>query len=588
MKIAIVTSEFEGLTTNAGIGTAYRNLGELLLAHGHEVTVVFMPIELRAGETPKNHARLLARWKARRARMTALGFSVVIPAPDAILGYRGNAGYFLGRSHLVYHFLRSRRFDLVHAPDNGGLLYMCLQARKLGAEFQDTRFVIGAHGPRIWVDELNRCVSETSVLASQFDRCSIEMADQLVSPSRYMLDHLRSRGWTLPSDSRIIPNVNRLGSRFPAIPRGSLELPTVVFFGRLEARKGVDLFAEAVLRLLRRRPGLGTKSPLKLIFLGRDPDPARSATTRLSELFAPFGERIEIRFHGGLSSEKSLALLRSLPGAVVCMPSLCDNSPYVLVEAIEAGLNMVATRSGGQAELVHPDDRGKALCNPDVSSLSLMIERRLDRPPLRVRPSSSALAANPKWLEFHRAKRGSRPHRLRPFSSEPAVSIVLHNRSGRLLSSLASALSQNYGNLEICIPRTARLHLPARASHIRLREYDPRRLGTPWHSAASAAQGKYVLFLQAPFASRSSVSEWVRSAETFAQADPAHVVTCGVHSRQGFAVDPFALWDRHWLLNACLRPAGVSFANERAIMRLYSTVLLQGKKIGLFPQVVYR
>ncbi|HUP56819.1 MAG TPA: glycosyltransferase family 4 protein [Bdellovibrionota bacterium] len=587
MKIAIVTSEFEGLTRNAGIGTAYRNLGELLLARGHEVTVVFMPIGLRAGETPKNFRRLLMRWKARRARMTALGFSVVIPAPDSVLGYLGPVGYLLGRSHLAYEYLRSRRFDRVHAPDNGGLLFMCLQARKLGAEFQDTRFVIGAHGPRVWVDELNGCASEASVLASHFDRCSIEMADQLVSPSRYMLEHLRSRGWALPSDSRVIPNANRLGSRLPPSPHRTLKAPTIVFFGRLETRKGVDLFAEATLRLLRRRPELGARAPVRLVFLGKDPDPARPATPRLREHFAPFGERVELRFHGGLSSEKSLALLRSFPGAVVCMPSLCDNSPYVLVEAIEAGLNVVATRSGGQAELVHPADRAKALCDPEAASLSVMIERRLSSPSFRVRPSSLALQANRKWLELHRA-RGPRSRRSHPVSSMPTVSIVLQSRSGRWLSSLVSALSQDYRNLEICVPKSDRLLLPEKTSSIRFREYDPRRRSTPWHSAVSAAQGKYVVFLQTSFARRNSVSEWVRSAETFAHGDPAHVVTCGVQNRRGLAVDPFALWDRRWLLKTCLRPAGVSFANERAIMRLYSALLLQGKKIGVFPEVVLR
>lgn len=42
------------------------------------------------------------------------------------------------------------------------------------------------------------------------------LADTLVSPSRYMRAYLQQRGWRLPPDTRVIPNVMPRRANAPA------------------------------------------------------------------------------------------------------------------------------------------------------------------------------------------------------------------------------------------------------------------------------------------------------------------------------------------------------------------------------------
>ena len=45
------------------------------------------------------------------------------------------------------------------------------------------------------------------VLARQAERLGLQLADALISPTRYMTAFLRQRGWRLPKTALVIPNV---------------------------------------------------------------------------------------------------------------------------------------------------------------------------------------------------------------------------------------------------------------------------------------------------------------------------------------------------------------------------------------------
>jgi hypothetical protein len=182
------------------------------------------------------------------------------------------------------------------------------------------------------------------------------------------------------------------------------------------------------------------------------------------------------------------------------MPSLADNSPYTLVEAIGEGLDFLSTSVGGQAELLHPSDRRRFLCKPDVESLHQALVRRLSSPAVRARPSAAAASADRRWLRLHGAKRGRKSAQSPSgqFRSDPLVSVVLRSKSA-----LSSLLAQDYGNIEIC----------------------PLPQGIP------QAKGEYLLFLDGPLRTPSTLRQWVQAAA--AQEARAEVVaTCAIASSQ--------------------------------------------------------
>ena len=67
-----------------------------------------------------------------------------------------------------------------------------------------------------------------------------------------MLDWISDRGWRLPERSYVQQYVQPHVTRADA-PPAARDVEEVVFFGRLEPRKGVDVFCDAIDRLLDRR-----------------------------------------------------------------------------------------------------------------------------------------------------------------------------------------------------------------------------------------------------------------------------------------------------------------------------------------------
>jgi hypothetical protein len=84
---------------------------------------------------------------------------------------------------------------------------------------------------------------------TMLEQASIELADVVVSPSRYVVDWMGEQGWELPADTRVIPHLTRFAATGEGQPRVEVEtgpVRRIVFFGRLEERKGIVPFIEAV------------------------------------------------------------------------------------------------------------------------------------------------------------------------------------------------------------------------------------------------------------------------------------------------------------------------------------------------------
>ena len=80
------------------------------------------------------------------------------------------------------------------------------------------------------------------------------LADTLASPTAHMRAYLEARGWQLPADTRTIPNVmpafepNQAPAAEGTLPDlGSTKrVWRVAFFSRMEERKGVKVFVDAL------------------------------------------------------------------------------------------------------------------------------------------------------------------------------------------------------------------------------------------------------------------------------------------------------------------------------------------------------
>ena len=167
---------------------------------------------------------------------------------------------------------------------------------------------------------------------------------------------------------RIVPNGIDL-DRFADIPPRDPGTETVLFFGRLDPRKGARVLCEAFPAIKERHP------PARLVIGGEGPD--RDACERA----IPGALRGDVEFLGRVTPESVAAVLGN--AAVVALPALGGESfGIVLLEAMAAGRPVVATTIPGYAAVAR-DGREALLVPPgDAAALAEAVARILSEPAL--------------------------------------------------------------------------------------------------------------------------------------------------------------------------------------------------------------
>ena len=379
-SVCIVTHEFSGIPGSGGIGTAFTGLAETLAAAGHAVTVLCsgllpLPPGFEEAPTPPGVTR------------------VRLPSGPVPL----EADPFLRLSHEAFLWLSERRFDIVHFADWTGLGFCATSAKRQGLAFAGTTLVVGLHGPTRWVRSATGGGLEgPEELAIDFlERRSAEQADVVVSPSRYLLDWVRESGWALPPRAEVRQNV--LPKPRESAPAAAGAVKEVVFFGRLEERKGVVLFCDALDHLARE----AAPEDLRITFLGGSaPVAGEDGIAYVHRRAAAWPWPVDGRHD--LPSHEALAYLAG-EGRLAVIPSRIENSPCTVAECLIRGLPFLASRVGGTAELVADADAGRVLFDPDADALAARLADALRNGafPARLRIPQEPLAAE--WLDWHRA-----------------------------------------------------------------------------------------------------------------------------------------------------------------------------------------
>ncbi len=366
-RVCLVTTEFHGLFRNGGIGTANTGLALTLASAGLDVTVAFANADENG---PRVATGDFTELKSHyRTRGITLDYVPQHPrVPNAFDDPRT-------ASYAIFLYLQDAGFDIVLFNDNGGQGYYTLLAKHTGVFVDPPEVIVVTHGPISWVHDLNaqRYPNRDTIAATFMERRCAALADTLISPSRYLLDWMTSQGWTLPDNARVIQNIiNTAPPAGIAFPDGRLAtVSDIVFFGRLELRKGLELFCDALERL-----GLACDlSKLTVTFLGK------FAHIRGLHSGIYLAERTrhwhaQVRIITVYDQAEALEHI-GRPGTLAIIPSLAENSPSVVLECLQLGVPFLATDSGGTAELIAQDDRAACLVPPDPAVLASRIEQVL-------------------------------------------------------------------------------------------------------------------------------------------------------------------------------------------------------------------
>jgi glycosyltransferase involved in cell wall biosynthesis len=365
-RVTVIAHELRGFHPAGGMGTATTSLALALAGMGHSVEILlgkhspgsidphWREVYGGAGVhiTPVPQCQRVEPWEFEHTYKVALG-------------------------------LQENEPDVVIAHDFGAPGYAALRLKQAGLAFQDTLFVVFCHGTRRYVVDLSPNVAVGDLRAvlgvSLLEEAAIELADVVVSPSAYLLDWMRERGWKLPDKTRVIPYLTEEARPAPA----GGPIRRVAFFGRVDEKKGLMLFAAAVKEL---RPRVEVE------LVGKT---TRTWTReRIEALFSP----LRVTLESGLDQREALARL-SRPGTLVVMPSLQENSPNTVYECLVHGIPFIASNVGGVPELIEPEDHARVLFEPNVAALAAALRRVLADGQLPARPAFDRRASLEGWSE---------------------------------------------------------------------------------------------------------------------------------------------------------------------------------------------
>ena len=455
LRICIATEDIVGPARNGGIGTTYAALATLLSEMGHHVTILYLK-----GHEVENET--IEHWVDFYAAKN-ICFE---PVPDYARAVRYSPGRDRSAhaSYNMFRYLLDHPMDVVHVSEWQGAGYLSLLAKRQGLAFAETLFVVKASSPWLWgrlygLQPLERLDDLARVHA---ERQSIELADMVIGGSLHLLRWMGRQGYKLPADRTFVqPNVglfadlaDLIGKRQRAFGTRH-EIEEIVFFGRLEVRKGLLIFVRALKRLIRQ----GAKLP-PVAFLGKPGAPLRDhvegdAIRYIKSQTSNWPMKVEV-----LPDFQQYEALRYLLSGnrLAVMPSVIENSSLAVSEAVNCRIPFIASHSGGTPELIAAADQPHVLCPPHPISLADKLAEVLARGGYVAAPSFDNEVNLEEWRRFHLdLGRGLRSW-LAPAPPAvdrvpPRISVCIYHAEAddKLLSTLRSLQAQDWPAAQILV-----------------------------------------------------------------------------------------------------------------------------------------
>jgi D-inositol-3-phosphate glycosyltransferase len=214
------------------------------------------------------------------------------------------------------------------------------------------------------------------------ERAIAGAADLIVASTEDEAEDWRWLYASHPDRVRVVaPGVDLLAFRPEARPYAKRRLgyagrSVVLFVGRLERLKGVDVLLRAVALLPSE-----LRSDLRVVVIGRDAgDADESETARLRRLVGELGLREQVEFLGSVPHDR-LPVYYS--AADVCvMPSHSESFGLVALEAQACGCPVLAAAVSGLQSVVRDESTGFLVPGHDPASYASRLHRLLSEPEL--------------------------------------------------------------------------------------------------------------------------------------------------------------------------------------------------------------
>ncbi len=392
-KTVIVAPQLPIVYKNGGIGTFNIHFANLLVSAGYkDLTIIYTsPLEAPFAECTPYYAER--------------GIKIVSVLPD-------NNHLDLDQGYTLPVRISEITADLI--PDDTDLVYFAdfranglIETRRRRFRANKTPTLVTViHGPSEWHRQGQSVWPSTvdEILIDFSERYVTQHSDFVAAPSSYVFEWARQNSWKLPPEDRLfalgyplLPASEHLALAAPPLAHS---FKRVVFFGRLETRKGIDLFIDALAKL-KHQSCLDSLEEIVLLGIngvhkyGQPEDAAQFLEKAVDK---------PVKVYKNFDTSQAQNYLReNAADSLVVMPSRSDTFGFTIIEcSLIPGLNFIHSNVGGM-----PDVLGEAgkhhLFEPSVRSLAERLQKWLEHGP---RPTSELgrydwQAANQRWIDFH-------------------------------------------------------------------------------------------------------------------------------------------------------------------------------------------
>jgi glycosyltransferase involved in cell wall biosynthesis len=283
---------------------------------------------------------------------------------------------YQGCIRAVRNKLKQIRPDIVHGQ---GTERDCA----ISAVFSGYPNVLTIHGNMRAIAKVNRAsLFSYQWFAARLEQFTLPRSGGIVCITDYTrkaVQELTDRTWIVP---------NAVSQDFFEISRAPQSPPLMLCVGSIAPHKNQNVLIRSLDELARQRS-------FSLVFLGQLGDS--------NEYNAEFQLLVEQRSwcsHKGFADRTNLkAYLQS--ASLLVLPSLEDNCPMVVLEAMASGVPVVAARVGGVPELIEDGQTG-LLCDPSNSrSILEAVSRILDSATLAANVAANAQVSAQKRFHPH-------------------------------------------------------------------------------------------------------------------------------------------------------------------------------------------
>jgi glycogen synthase len=372
MNVAIISPEYPPLTNWGGVATFNYNLARLLVRLGHTVHVITCD---GSGDkervVKKNNLTIhYIRYKTDYKLINVLYYRLFFGSLRKLLHstFPKVAETFDWNIFSLISFMKLNKrtpFNIIHSPTyRSPSLFISLIYRNISS----TLYV---QGPQDYFNEFEPGSSDNKIhtmvenwyirhCATKVVVCSLNVQKKLVRSSPKLRDKIVYIPNFIDVDSMTDfsqPNVNN-----------------IVFFGRLDQRKGVDILLHAFVKLAK------TQENLNLYMIGE----TRGGKILLKNRFVSFDTfwnslnihqniRKRIYFYPRIDDKNTLLeLLKTIKGIAV-FPSRYEPFGFVIIEAMALGYLVIASKRGGGKEIITHGVNG-LLISPTQNSLDLVLK----------------------------------------------------------------------------------------------------------------------------------------------------------------------------------------------------------------------